>query len=374
MTELVDAIFEHAPVRSDFGNLPADDTEVNGELLQVLSRLYAMTGEDRYLRWAERIGDAYCLEVIPRNGGLPAHRWDFARHQPISDVLSLNDHGNEIIGGLSELYVMMQQANPRKARRYERALRQMFTRLLDKARNADGLWYGLLTASTAQVRSTAVPDTWGYALSGVYTFGMATEDDAFIDAARRALQNIYQPQYLVWEGADSFADSIEGALLLLNRLPVESGFRWLEAELPHLFGKQRDDGIVEGWYGDGNTARTALMAALYYTQGLVPRPWRADLCVGAVRRGDTLTVALTAEADWQGVLQFDLPRHREHLNLPMNYPRLNEFPEWFTVSAESTYRVRVGRSDRRVSGADLRRGLPVAMRRGQTRIVSVQPL
>lgn len=372
MTELIDAIFEHAPVRSDFGNLPADDTEVNGELLQVLSRLYAMTGEERYLRWAERIGDAYCLEVIPRNGGLPAHRWDFSRHQPINDVLSLNDHGNEIIGGLSELYVMMQQANPSKARRYERSLRQMFARLLEKARNADGLWYGLLTASTAEVRNRAVPDTWGYALSGVYTFGMATGDERFIDAARRALQNIHQPQYLLWEGADSFADSIEGALLLVNRLPVESGFRWLEAVLPHFLSKQRDDGIVEGWYGDGNTARTALMVALHYTQGVVPRPWRSDLRVGAIRRGDDLTVALTADADWQGVLQFDLPRHREHLNLPINYPRLNEFPEWFTVDAERIYRVRVGQKERRASGEELRRGLPVSVRRQQTLVVRLE--
>jgi hypothetical protein len=248
----------------------------------------------------------------------------------------------------------------------------MFARLLEKARNADGLWYGLLTASTAEVRNRAVPDTWGYALSGVYTFGMATGDERFIDAARRALQNIHQPQYLLWEGADSFADSIEGALLLVNRLPVESAFRWLEAVLPHFLSKQRDDGIVEGWYGDGNTARTALMVALHYTQGVVPRPWRSDLRVGAIRRGDDRTVALTADADWQGVLQFDLPRHREHLNLPVNYPRLNEFPEWFTVDAERIYRVRVGRKERRASGEELRRGLPVSVRRQQTLVVRLE--
>lgn len=372
MTELVDAIFEHAPVRSEWGNLPADDTEVNGELLQVLSRLFFMTRDERYLRWAERIGDAYCFEVIPRNGGLPAHRWDFANGKPINDVLSLNDHGNEIIGGLSELYVMVREADPAKARRYERPLRQMFNRLLEKARNADGLWYGLLAASTAEVRNPAVPDTWGYALSGVYTFGLATGDERFTEAARFALERIYQPQYLLWEGADSFADSIEGALLLLNRLPVASGFRWMEAVLPHLLGKQREDGIVEGWYGDGNTARTLLMAALYETQGVVPRSWRSDLRVGAVRDGDRLTVALTAERDWQGSLLFDRPRHREHLRLPVNYPRLNEFPEWFAVESGKSYRVQVGRAARRLNGEELRRGLSVRIRSGQTLVVRLE--
>lgn len=372
MTELVDAIFEHAPVRSEWGNLPADDTEVNGEMLQVLSRLFAMTRDERYLRWAERIGDAYCFEVIPRNGGLPAHRWDFAAHKPLNDVLSLNDHGNEIIGGLSEMYLMVREANPARARRYERPLRQMFERLLEKARNDDGLWYGLLTASTAEVRNRAVPDTWGYALSGVYTFGVAAGDERCIEAARSALEHIYQPQYLLWEGADSFADSIEGALLLLNRLPVASGFRWMEAALPHFLGKQREDGIVEGWYGDGNTARTLLMAALYYTQGIVPRPWRADLRVGGVREGNRLTVALTAGQEWQGVLLFDRPRHREHLRLAVNYPRLNEFPEWFTVDTNNTYRVRTARQERRLSGEELVRGLPVSMRQRQTVVVTVE--
>jgi hypothetical protein len=374
LIELVNAILEHAPVRSDYGNLPADDTEVNGEMLQVLSRLFFMTRDERYLRWAERIGDAYCFEVIPRNGGLPAYRWNFATHQPVDDVLSLNDHGNEIIGGLSELYWVVCEADGAKARRYKRPLRQMFTRLLEKARNADGLWYGLLTASTAEVRRQEVPDTWGYALSGVYTFGLATGDESFIRAARFALEHIHQPQYLLWEGADSFADSIEGALLLLNRLPVTGGFRWMEAVLPHLLSKQREDGIVEGWYGDGNTARTLLMAALYYTQGVVPRPWRADLCIGASRQGQRLTVALTAEQDWQGTLLFDRPRHREHLRLPVNYPRLNEFPEWFTVEAAKRYRVRMGHATRRVNGEALWRGLSVEIRRGRTEVVTVEPL
>ncbi|MGQ9540626.1 MAG: alpha/beta hydrolase family protein [Armatimonadota bacterium] len=371
MTELVDAIFEHAPIRSDFGDLPANDTEVNGELLQVLSRLYAMTHDERYLRWAERIGDAYCFEVIPRNGGLPSHRWDFTNHKPISDVLSLNDHGNEIIGGLSELYLMVSEFHPNKARRYERPLRQMFTRLLEKARNADGLWYGLLTASTAEVRNPTVPDTWGYALSGAYTFGLATGDETFQHAAKYALEHINQPKYLLWEGADSFADAIEGALLLLNRLPVENGFRWLEAVLPLFFGKQSEDGIVEGWYGDGNYARTALMVGMYFTQGVIPRPWRPDLRMGAVRNGNTLTIAITADADWQGTLLFDHPRHRTHLHLSVNYPRLNEFPEWFTVQADRVYQVRVGRAECRVSGEELKRGYPVAVRRGETVTVVV---
>jgi len=367
MVELMDAVFTQAPVKSDFGPLPADDTEVNGDLLQALARLHAMTRDAKYLKWAERIGDAYCLEVLPKNGGLPPHRWDFTNHTGAKDTLNLNDHGNELIGGLAELFVATKHSHPAKAAQYERTLREMFHRLLATARNSDGLWFNLVTASTGVVLNNETPDTWGYALAAAHTFGTATGDTALLDAVRGALQHIDQPRYLQWSDADAYADAIEGSLLLLNRVPEREGFTWLDKMLPLFLGKQRDDGIVEGWYGDGNYARTALMVALYFTQGTTCHPWRADLRLGATREGDTLHLALTAEKDWEGTLRFDTPRHREHLRLPLNYARLNEFPEWFTANATTGYELRVGTEKmRHVAGTELTRGIPVTLKTGQT--------
>jgi hypothetical protein len=374
MIELLDAIFTHAPVASEFGPLPADDTEVNGDLLQALARIHALTREAQYLQWAERIGDAYCFEVLPQNGGLPPHRWDFAKHQPITDTLNLNDHGNELLGGLAELFVMVKHASSGKAPRYERSLREMFHRLLDKARNEDGLWFNLVKASTAEPLNRATPDTWGYALSAAVTFGLAAGDAALVEAARSALCRLDQPRYLDWNGADAYADSIEGSLYLLNRFPTPEGFAWLEKMLPLFLGKQRDDGIVEGWYGDGNYARTALMAALYFTQGAVCRPWRPDLRFGAARDGDRFHLVLTAEKDWEGRLHFDIPRHRVHLGLPLNYARLNEFQEWFTVEAERLYEVNNdGNKARRAKGKELADGVALKVKAGQSVTLRVAP-
>jgi hypothetical protein len=368
MIELTDAIFERAAVTSDYGLLPADDAEVNGDILQTLSRLYSMTREAKYLEWAERIGDAFCFEVLPRNGGLPADRWHFTRHEVVRDSLNLNDHGNELIGGLAELYVIVKAFHPEKAERYRQPLKVMFHRLLDKARNEDGLWFNLIKSSTGEPLNRETPDTWGYALSATATFALATGDGQLLDSVKAALRNVDKPRYLDWNGADAYADSIEGATYLLNRFPSRETVNWLEKVLPIFLGKQRDDGIVEGWYGDGNYARTALLAARYYTQGTMARPWRADLRFGAMRDGDSLTLLVTAEKDWQGKIMFDQPRHRLNLRLPMNHLRLNEWSEWFTVKSDRQYRVKSdGSAARIMSGDELVQGLSVEVKPGRVR-------
>jgi hypothetical protein len=193
-----------------------------------------------------------------------------------------------------------------------------------------------------------------------------------LEAVGFALRNINQPRYWDWNGADAYADSIEGATYLLNRFPTREGFDWLNNVMPIFLGKQKDNGIVEGWYGDGNYARTALLAARYYTQGTICRPWRSDLRFGAVRNGDTLMIALSAEKDWEGKIVFDEPRHRLILKLPVNYLRLNEWSEWFTVETHRRYHVKVDRTKPEAkTGAELAEGLPLKLKAGEIRRVSI---
>ncbi len=113
--DLLEDICAHAPVETRFGKIPSDGAEVNGNMLQGLSRYYSATGDPRFKAWAERIGDAYFLDMLPRNNDLPCHSWDFAAGKPARDVLSLSDHGNEIIFGLSELVAQEHVHDPAKA-------------------------------------------------------------------------------------------------------------------------------------------------------------------------------------------------------------------------------------------------------------------
>jgi hypothetical protein len=83
--------------------------------------------------------------------------------------------------------------------------------------------------------------------------------------------------------------------------------------------------------------------------------------LGAEQRDGAIHISLSAELPWQGKVVFDVPRHRTYLNLPMDYPRINQFPEWFTVEAERNYTVYVGsRKNRKTySGRELSEGLSV---------------
>ncbi|HHI69236.1 MAG TPA: hypothetical protein ENJ97_07950, partial [Planctomycetes bacterium] len=355
---LVEDIMKHAPVKTRFGPIPAEGAEVDGEMLQSLSRLYCATGDRRYRDWACGIADAWFFEVLPANNGLPVHSWEFEKHRPIRDVLSLNDHGNEIVGGLAELYTVLSRKDPARAARYEKPFRRMLKELLSWCRNEDGLWYSLVRPRDRKVLRKGTPDTWGYALTAVYMGWLTLRDQACRKAVRKALSSLPKPAYARWNGADSYADSIEGALLLLKWEPDPGAASWVDRTMERLLALQRPDGIVEGWYGDGNSIRTALMYALWKSRGTWAEPWREDLGLAAEETpGGGLRIYLETRKPWKGVLHFDFPRHVENLGLPLDYPRLNQYPEFFTVKLAGRYLVKGPGGKRAAAGALLRRGL-----------------
>ena len=79
------------------------------------------------------------------------------------------------------------------------------------------------------------------------------------------------------------------------------------------------------------------MYYLWKTQGLSALPWRNDIKIGAVVKGNKLFISLYAEKDWNGKFVFDQPRHKTQMKLPFDWPRINQFPEWFTVDANKKY-------------------------------------
>jgi hypothetical protein len=367
MLNIVDDLWRYAPVETPHGRIVSVDPEVNGDMLLVLSRLYWMTRDARYLEYATRLGDYYLL------GG----------HHPTRDfaTLRLRDHGNEVVSGLTELYATLLKVQPAKAAAYRAPIHEMLDRILEVGRNEDGLFYNVIDPRGGKAVSAGIADNFGYVLNGYYTVYQLDGTTAYRDAVGKALGAL-DGKYrgFDWEnlGADGDADAIEGAMYLYNREPVPSAAAWMDYQIKWMWSKQdsahrprleqfRGRGIVEGWYGDGNFNRTSLMYALWKTQGTSVRPWRADVRYGAVRQGEGIALSIEADSAWSGALRFDVPRHRTILNLPADWPRINSFPEWYTVDAAARYRVldaSTGRG-RVVSGEELVRGLPVELRPGQ---------
>jgi hypothetical protein len=363
MIGLVDDIWKHAPVPTPAGPLPTLNFEVNGDLLQACSRLYWFTGQRKYLEWAIRLGDYYLLGTNHPTRHLKE--------------LRLMDHGGEVVNGLTELYVAVSRAAPEKQKAYRAPLREILDSILEKGRNADGMLYSWYRPGTGE-NSGKLADTWGYIYDGFYTLYLVDGTEAYRAAVAKALENLagkYEGRPWADQSMDGIADAVEGALNLLNRLPVASAAEWCDRQMRLLWNVQRADGIIEGWHGDGNFARTTIMYALWKTQGVTVQPWRKDLRVGAVRNGPALELFLAAGEPWEGKVIFDPPRHQTTMHLPLDYPRINQFPEWFTVADGRLYEVadrrRGDAAPTRHRGADLIKGVAVTLQPGKPLFWSV---
>jgi len=360
MADMTADLMKHASVASDFGPLPDEGAELNGDVLQSLARLAAMSGDARYLEWARRIGDAYVSEVLPRNHGLPGYSWDFHKHAG-PDRMRLRDHGNEVVVGLELLFALESERSGERATTWRAPLSQMLDRILASA-NPDGLLYDEIRASDLAPLSQGLSDNWGYVYGAVYTHYMLTGDERYREAVRRVLRGLPRYRGYDWERGshDGYADAIESALYLVAREPVPEALDWIESETKRLIAFQKPDGTIERWYGDGNWSRTLLLYAMWKTQGCSLDGWREGVRLGAVRDGERLLVSLQAPAGWKGRLRFDYARHRRELNFARNYVRLNEWPEWFTVDENALYRLvdEGGRETLRL-GSELKTGVPV---------------
>ncbi|MHC4301340.1 MAG: DUF6807 family protein, partial [Planctomycetota bacterium] len=81
------------------------------------------------------------------------------------------------------------------------------------------------------------------------------------------------------------------------------------------------------------------MYCLWKTKGVTIHPWREDVIFGAVQEGDSLKITLVAEEPWRGEILFDAPRHKTNMKMPLDWPRINQFPEWFTGEDGKRYLV-----------------------------------
>ena len=369
MVDILDDMWKYAPIETPYGKIVSKNVEVNGEMLQVLSRLYWTTGKKEYLEYAIRIGDYYLL----------------GKQHPTRDFmyLQLRDHGCEIISGLTELYATVSVALPDKKEIYQAPMHEMLDCILKTGRNTHGLFYDAISPKLGIILIPHLADTWGYTLNGFYTVYLIDKKESYREAAIKAMSNLYEHyRNHRWEfnKADGYADAIESALNLLNREFIPSTKEWIDSEIKVMWGKQDNDrakhkGRIESWYGDGNFARTSIMYALWKTKGLRIDNWREDLQIGAEMKENRLFIVIKAKKDWKGNIYFDHQRSKEIMKLPFDWPRINQFPEWYTVKKGSQYNVMLQTEAKKEkwSAEKLMEGLTINIQGGKIFKIIVEP-
>jgi hypothetical protein len=337
--------------------------ETNGDLLQVLSRMYWFTGKREYLEWASEIADHYL-----NDSNLPT---------AVSGRLRIRDHGCEIISGLCEAYLAASFAWPEKREKWRPYIHRMLDRILETCRNEDGLFYNEVNPVTEEILSDGVADTFGYTLNAYYFINMLDSVPAYQNAVIKALEALSSGYAgYDWEkgSADGYADAIEGALNLYNREPLPSVRKWIDSQIRIMWDMQKPGGIIEGWHGDGNFARTTIMYCLWKSQGLTVDAWDEKLNLGAEYRNGMLYVSVSCEHGWSGKIKFDTPRWREKMHMPLDYPRINQFQQWFSVEAENNYLVTFFPSgeSKKYTGRELITGLHVNIKPGEKIFLAIK--
>ena len=257
-------------------------------------------------------------------------------------------------------------------------------KILVHGRNSHGLFYNSINLKNEKIIDKRIADTWGYILNAYYTTYLVDKKEEYINAVRKPFKflNLYYRNYS-WEpngekGAlgshDGYADALESGINLLNRENDSSLITWIDSEIKVMFEMQQKDGIIEGWHGDGNFTRTALMYGLWKTKGARLIPWNKNLRIGAEKIGSKTFFVIKSHDYWKGKLLFDQMRHKTILNLPIDYPRINQFPEWFTIDPNRSYKIRSSNINLNSTyyGKKLIDGIQIDLSPGKELIISIE--
>jgi len=263
----------------------------------------------------------------------------------------------------------------------EPRIKRMYDAVLAQGCNEDGLMFNHLTKRDGG--NGALSDGWGYNYVGYLCYDMVVGRPVYRGQVERTLGSLLKPAYdrYNWEGdysIDGFADSLEGAIYLLNRLPVENGFKWVDREMARSVTRSDEPLETAKLWGtmklESNGVRTVLMHALMHTQGVIARPWQKGLELGAARTNDGLVLVMKSDKPWSGKLCFDIPRHREYMGFAKDWPRMNTLPEWFTVETGRQYTVWDLDSGEKTTraGKELHEGLDITLPAGVQRRLAIQ--
>jgi len=250
----------------------------------------------------------------------------------------------------------------------------MFNEILRRGTNSDGIIIGSLQDTQGPHDNVTMRDGWGYDFVGFLDYDLALGTQRYYAAISRAMSNLLKPRYVKfnWDSGsrDNIADSVEGGIYLLRRIPTVETFVWADREIATVLVDHTDPNRLWGVHKlEANTVRTVLIHTMLHTRNTVARPWLQGLQLGAAPCGNGICIFMKSDEPYNGKLQFDIPRHRLYMGFKEDWPRLNAVPEWFTVEPDELHKYKVKDaetgSERTLSGKLLSEGLPVRLEAGK---------
>jgi hypothetical protein len=376
LCRLCDAMIRVADDRGGMYRECSRSTEALGNMLQVLSRLYVMSGEQRYLNAAEEIGDALLLDPKTDTFRKMVQRRD-----------SFRDHGCEMIPGLAELFVVECKRGGERAELYRKPLKTILDQILEASAHPEtGLFCGDMDKDGNTVWLQP-PDTWGYVLFAYDNFDRATGGTGYRTAIEKPIRWLLGNrkdferlrQAKLWPQAahrDTWSDSHESMIILANRLGVfdQQVFDWLDwmtLQSEHRRHVDKQYGPYLNAHDDGSTGRCLCTHMMACSRGVRHEPFQEGLRIGGMPLGKGLVLTLQSEAAYQGRLRFDGPRC-VYPTGSLDWARLNEMPGWFVVQPAEEYIVSLeGDTEQTVLGRELIDGVSVTVEPGEVRVVRV---
>jgi len=116
------------------------------------------------------------------------------------------------------------------------------------------------------------------------------------------------------------------------------------------------------------------MYCLWKTAGATVTNWQETVYVGAVQQGASLYLSLQSDSAWSGKLRLSPAFHRDYLHVPINYPRINQFQEWFPIDGKKSYTLTNTKTKKAVTltGKTLLSGYAVSLKKGETLRLIIQ--
>ena len=377
MCRLCDAMIRVAGERRGMCEKCAQNTEALGNMLQSLSRLYIVSGEERYLEAAEEIGDALLL----------AQETDTFKKM-VARPFWFFDHNCEMIPGLSELFVVECKLGRERAKSYRQPLMRILDEILKTSAHTEtGLLCGGLDKD-GNVVWRQPPHCWGYVLFAYENFDRATGTDRYRKALEKPIRwllenrkNYDQCQraklWPVISNRDSRSDSYESMIILTTRLGLydQSVFDWLDWMTLH--GEHRRHlndryGPYINGHDDGSTGRCMCTHMMACSRSVRHVPFQERLQIGGMPLGDGLVLSLESAKPYRGRLRFDRPRC-VYPTGTLDWARVNAMPQWFVVQPKQDYVVTLDGSEQKVvPGRELIAGLPITVQPGVVGTVRVR--